>query len=169
MFQSFVYSAALALLAMAALAGCSKQKCEACTQDSDCASGLVCHPELKICRKKPSCPVECSKSEGCKKGGLCTLKGGKCVIGEDDCRQSAQCTDEGKCTRKDLGEFGMCVTISPEDCQRSTFCRTKGHCSVDRKSRECQALSDADCERAEICTADKKCKASKGECVAAAP
>jgi Cys-rich repeat protein len=171
-FQSFVGSLALMLLTLAALSGCSKGKCEPCTQDSDCASGLVCHPEVKVCtaRDKPSCPVECLKSKKCREDGLCTLKGNKCVIGEDDCRQSAQCTDRGKCTRKDLGAIGMCVSISPEDCEKSTFCRTKGHCSVDRKSRLCRALSDADCERAEICTVHKKCKAnSKGDCVAAAP
>ena len=172
MFQTFVGSLAVALLALAALSGCSKEKCEACTEDSDCASGLVCHPEFKVCRAagdKPSCPVECLKSKQCSEEGFCSLKGTKCVIGEHDCARSAQCTDRGKCTRKDLGEIGMCVTINPADCQKSNFCRTKGHCSVDRKSRQCRALSDSDCEQAEICTADKKCKAQNGECVAAAP
>lgn len=171
--QMFVGLLALALLATAALSGCSKQKCEACTQDSDCASGLVCHPEHKVCRAegdKPSCPVECLKSKQCSEQGLCTLKGAKCVIGDNDCERSAQCTDEGRCTRKDLGDIGTCVTISDADCEKSTFCRTKGHCSVNRRSRQCRARSDADCERAEICTVHKKCKANQqGDCVAAAP
>ena len=93
MAKPFVGSLALALLALSVVSGCSKEKCEACAQDTDCASGLVCHPELKICRAegdKPSCPVECLKSKQCSEQALCTLKGTKCVIGEDDCRGSAQ-------------------------------------------------------------------------------
>jgi len=171
--SAFVGSLSIALLALVAFAGCSKEKCEPCAQDSDCGSGLVCHPELKICRAEgdaPSCPEECAKSKQCAEQALCTLKGSKCIIGEDDCRRSAQCTDEGRCTRKDLADIGTCVTISEEDCKKSTSCQTKGHCSVDRKSRLCRALSDGDCELSEACTKDKKCTASKqGECVAAAP
>ena len=174
MVQTFLGSLALALLALAALSGCStKKKCEACAQDSDCKSELVCHSEFKVCTAKgdkPSCPVQCEKSKHCSEQGLCTLKGNRCIIGEADCIKSAQCIDEGRCTRKDLGDFGTCITISPEDCKKSTFCRTKGHCSVDRKSRLCRARKDADCELAEVCTKHKKCKASaEGECVAAPP
>ena len=172
MFRSSVGLVIVPLLALPLLWGCSKAKCEPCTQDSDCESGLVCHPELKICRAqgdKPSCPEECSKSEKCTQYAMCTLKNDRCVIGELDCSKSAQCTDEGRCTRKDVGNVGTCVTINPADCKNSTSCQTKGHCSVDRKSRLCRALSNADCELAEICTKHKKCVSHDGECVAAKP
>jgi hypothetical protein len=162
---------AFALLAAGALSGCSKEKCEACADDSECGSGMVCHPEFKVCRPKgdkPACPDECLKSKACSEQALCTLKGDKCVVGELDCSKSALCTDEGRCTRKDLADYGTCVTINPADCQKSTFCRTKGHCSVDRKSRLCRALSDDDCSQADICKVEKKCKADlkTGQCVA---
>ncbi len=172
MFRTSVGLLAVSLLALLVSSGCAKSKCEVCTQDSDCMSGLVCHPELKICRTrgdKPSCQRECSESEKCAQYALCTLKNNRCIIGELDCSKSAQCTDEGRCTRKDLGNLGTCVTINPDDCAKSTFCRTKGYCSVDRKSRLCRALSDADCKQAEICKKQKKCKAHKGDCVAAEP
>ena len=172
MVRTFVGLLAVSLLALSVSSGCSKARCEPCAQDSDCGSGLVCHPEFKICRAKgdkPSCPEECSKSEDCAKYGTCTLKNDRCVIGELDCSKSAQCTDEGRCTRKDLGNIGTCVTINPADCKKSTFCRTKGYCSVDRKSRLCRALSNADCELAEVCTKQKKCVSHNGECVAKAP
>jgi len=164
-------TAALVAVALSALSGCGKDKCEPCAQDSECQSGLVCHPEAKVCRPpgdKPACQAECEKSERCAKFATCTLKGDKCVVGELDCSKSAQCTDEGKCTRKDLGDIGTCITINEADCQKSTSCQTKGHCSVDRKSRLCRALADSDCEASEMCKQHKKCKADKatGECVA---
>jgi hypothetical protein len=169
----FVGSLALALLALAASSGCSKDKCEPCAVNFDCGSDMVCQPDLKVCKPKgdkPACSVECSESPQCKELALCTLKGNRCVVGELDCSKSAQCTDEGKCTRQDLGDFGTCVTINAGDCVKSTSCRTAGHCSVDRKSRQCRALSDGDCKQAEICKKEKKCKANnQGECVVGEP
>ena len=131
---------------------------------------MTCLPDAKVCKPsgdKPICPQECLKTKECAAAGLCSLKGTRCVVGtDDDCRQSAACKDEGKCNRVDLGDFGTCVAISPKDCKSSNLCRTKGYCSAWSKTRECRAMSDGDCMDAEVCTINKKCKASKGECIA---
>jgi len=155
------------------LPGCSKGKCEACTKDGDCGAGMVCHPQTHVCHPpgdKIVCPGDCAVSKQCEQGGLCTFRNGKCVIASDnDCRRSAQCTNEGKCNRRDFGEVGECVNVNAEDCKKSVFCRTLGQCSIDPRTRECRVASDFDCREADVCTKEKKCVANNGTCATAAP
>jgi hypothetical protein len=160
----------IVLLGFCALPGCSKGKCEACTKDADCAPGLTCHPQSRICKAPGNtaieCPGDCGVSKQCQEGGLCTFRNGKCVVATDeDCRRSEVCTGHGRCNRRDFGAFGECVGVNPEDCRKSTFCRTLGQCKMDSRLRECRAASDDDCAKAETCTRDQKCKAKDGVCV----
>jgi hypothetical protein len=164
----------LGLLAIILVGSCSKGKCEVCAVDSDCGSGLACHPKSHVCRKSGdksiSCPADCAVSQQCDEGGLCTFRNGKCVISSDnDCRRSAQCKNEGKCNRRDFGEVGECVSVNAEDCKKSANCRTLGQCSVNPRSRECQVASDNDCVLSDVCTKEKKCRANNGTCATTAP
>jgi hypothetical protein len=162
------------VVVLVGLPGCSKGKCEACTKDGDCGSGLACDPQTHVCRKAGdksiACPGDCAVSKQCTEGGLCTFRNGKCVIAsDDDCRRSAQCSNEGKCNRRDFGAVGECVNVNAQDCKKSVFCRTLGQCSVDPRTRECRVASDFDCREAEVCTKERKCVANNGTCATAGP
>lgn len=93
--------------------------------------------------------VDCKQSEWCKKAGLCTFWGGKCVAGShEDCAYSEGCRSRGLC----VAQRGACVA---GPCSLKENCREKGYCSwLDGK---CQAGSVADCRQSRVCTEDGKC------------
>ncbi|MEM4755684.1 MAG: hypothetical protein QW594_00970, partial [Candidatus Woesearchaeota archaeon] len=134
---------------------------KACTQKSDCAGLLFCHPTTKVCRQ-PSCS-DGLLNEGTETdvdcGGICIEQGKFCQIGNkcsshDDCSSKSciggictapSCTDgvrNGNETAKDCG--GYCAALGykcavGESCLRDADCVSSAKCI----NRVCKSAEDA--------------------------
>lgn len=100
-------ASALAVVLLAASAGCVKSRC---TRNSECASGLVCITEIGACRA-----AECLTDPQCPDGSVC--KAYACVPG---CRTRADCAAGNECFDS------RCVPLAEAcDCPTaSRFCGT---------------------------------------------
>ncbi|MBW2453293.1 MAG: hypothetical protein JRI68_02230 [Deltaproteobacteria bacterium] len=127
-----------------------------CQKNEDCVSGHGC-ADNKTCQTYKT--IECrGRGDACKREGMCTGDGKRCVAGTDaDCKASKICDKEARCTAKN----GLCIIGGAEDCK--PLCAKFGRCTfLDNK---CVADKDDDCAESEACKKYSKCKASKaGDC-----
>ena len=126
-----------------------------CQANPDCVSGHGCADD-KTCQTYKT--IECrGRGDTCKREGLCTGDGKRCVAASDaDCKAAKICEKEARCTAKN----GSCVIGSAEDCK--PLCARLGRCTF--QDNRCLADSDDDCKESEACKKYKKCKARAGTC-----
>lgn len=125
-----------------------------------CETNGACVPQGTTCVAVSE--EDCGRSWNCEHSGLCTLRGGRCVLtadGRRDCSSSPACSYGGHCTSTPKG----CLAVSRQDCERSKVCEERGRCSPDAVGI-CRALSDADCKGSRLCREWGFCTAVEGGC-----
>ncbi len=106
---------------------CDAGICRAgCRKSSDCSSGQICSPALKVC-------VGCTSDGDCKDGLICKNNRCKSCSSKSDCGRGRVCV-QGKCKR------GNCVKT--EECPKGQVCRNN-YCSP--------CLSDSECPSGNLC------------------
>ena len=128
--------------------------------DLDCSQSKVCLEKGKCYAVNYRCSDHHANAQctNCKKLGLCTLQGEKCIASTSDCASSLLCKNEGKCTV----DKGICV-VGPEDCKNTKLCLNHNRCS--EKDGRCVA-SDQDCKDSLSCKRSGLCTSLEGRCVA---
>ncbi|MBW2524236.1 MAG: hypothetical protein JRI23_08680 [Deltaproteobacteria bacterium] len=138
---------------------------ESCSES--CSQRGRCHPAFEhlfglAFRCLATSDKDCRRSAGCWTEGRCTLEAGACVArSEEHCRHSKDCGDWGQCHLID----GQCVATA-ESCAASSRCETFGQCSS--AEGHCVALTDDDCTASWACRERMRCAAVEGECHASA-
>lgn len=114
--------------------------CEGMDPSCDCfyCQGFgECQPASDGVGCAPVTVEDCNRPNGsCERYGACALSepdgsfSPRCIaMGEDDCRASAACREEGVCGF--IEEFpGQCFAVSDEDCAASTVCKEVGCCKL---------------------------------------
>lgn len=167
--RSFVLPVVLVLLGVFVLAAAPKKQksCEACTADAECAQGLRCDAEQKVCQSllhPKVCPEDCATSKGCAQSGSCHYDARLRLCApksEEDCRHSLKCRQSGRCHLDKEGS--SCVAASTADCAASEMCKDIGLCTF--KDEVCDITSDADCRLTSRCASDGACRLSGDKCV----
>lgn len=104
---------------------------------------------------------DCKESPNCTDAGKCTLRDNACVAATAaECRGSTGCAANGHCTAVD----GRCAAGSAEDCAGSQRCFRFGQCSYN--GQYCIASTDADCAVSVVCREAGQCTALEGKCLA---
>ena len=114
----------LVVVSAIASSGCSKKTDADCNQ-SQCKSIGDCSMGADgTCSATKA--EHCAQSTFCADFGACTLKGTSCVVaGDAECKKSAACKKEGKCTAYEIvGEGG----------------KAPGHCKPTTAACECKKL-----------------------------
>ena len=115
-----------------------------CSKDSDCETGMVCHPG-RLCGNDLDCHPACQDDEDCSPSGMICLDGA-CVSG---CRSDLECPEWARCRLEgDPCGIYQCVDcLSDSDCPPVSRCLL-GNEDCGRKRNGCYGIdctSDAEC------------------------
>lgn len=132
------------------------------SSQADCRQSLACKKDRRCANISGECqrPSACTTFRGCRQNGQCRWLDGACRPGSDkDCRKTAACPEEGKCSyRRGSG----CVLAGNADCAKTTACHEEGRCSY-RKGIGCTLARTSDCRLSRGCKEDARCTFSPDE------
>jgi len=126
---------------------------EACWKNGECSA------DHGACRALTA--ADCARSEGCRERGACAPRAGKCVVSDEGCRDTGNCTAFGRCSA--VGS--VCAPRTPADCAQSSWCWGRGFCAMSREAVPTCQVSAEGCRKSSGCLEAGYCNAVAGECV----